>query len=55
MSDFTTAMRHNPHPAPAHKASRPTLMDDMVEAVLKALGIAGKTRELTQSDCKLFA
>lgn len=53
MSDFTAALHHNPHPKPVRKPPQRTF--DLADVILDALGIIRKSRELTQSDCKLVA
>lgn len=51
MSDFTAALHHDPHPKPVRKPPQPTIID----CILDALGLVRKSRQLTQSDCKLVA
>lgn len=51
MSDFTAAMRHDPHLKPVLAVAQPSIS----EAILDALGIVRKIRQLTKSDCMLVA
>lgn len=53
MSDFISALHHNPHPKPVRKPPQRTF--DLADVILDALGIIRKSRELTQPDCKLVA
>lgn len=53
MSDFTAALRDDPHRAP--RRIQVEVETPIFTAILDALGFIRKSRELTQSDCKLVA
>lgn len=53
MSDFTAALHDDPHRAP--RRIQVEVETPIFTAILDALGLVRKTRQLTKSDCKLVA